>query len=164
MTDGEDELTPKDIFLSSLPPEARAAASGVLSSLVDVVTQGAMNWGFEVIKHLVVLNGAGLAAIVALAQAFGSTPRVHVLAVQGAHIFVAGLAVALVAMVSVYFTGLVFVRRMVRNWMQVASNKQPLSVLDLTCGQRTMIAANWSLAAASMALFLYGATRIAAIT
>lgn len=154
MTDGEDELTPKDIFLSNLPPEARAAAAGVLSSLVDVVTQGAMNWGFEVIKHLVVLNGAGLASIVALAQAFGSTPRVHVLAVEGAHVFVAGLAVALVAMVSVYFTGLAFVRRMVRSWIQVSASKQPLSVLQLTCGQRAMIGTNWFLAAASIALFL----------
>ena len=164
MTNKLGSPVPDDPYLNALPSEAQTAVVRVLGSVSDAVTQAAMNWGFEVIKHLVVLNGAGLAAIVAIAQAYGSNARTHTLALEGAHAFVTGLVVALITMVTIYVTGLLFVRSFVRNAMLVTISRLPVSAIRMSCLQKAFVAVNWVLATISGALFCYGATRIAAIT
>jgi hypothetical protein len=135
-----------------------------LSSVSDATTQGILTWGFEVIKHLVVLNGAGLTAIVTIAQ-ISSLPTVsHALALRGSHVFVAGLVIALMSMLTIYATGLLFVRKFTATVLMVSVSTAPLSKLRLTRTFKILIGINWTLAAISIVLFIRGATFIAAIT
>lgn len=135
-----------------------------LASLSEAVTQAAMNWGFEVVKHLVVFNGAGLTAVVAIAQISGISSMSHALALTGAHVFVAGLVIALFSMLAIYVTGLFFVQNFTQNVMMVSIGSKPLSALRLSNLQKILIATNWTLVAISIAFFIRGAFYIAAIT
>lgn len=153
-----------ETFLKDLPVDAQTAVTGQLASLSDATTQAAMNWGFEVVKHLVVLNGAGLTAIVAIAQISGTTAINHKLALTGAHYFVAGLMVALCSMLTIYATGLFFTRNFTQRVLMVSIGTAPISALRLSRFTKALIGTNWALAAISIVLFIRGAFYIAEIT
>jgi hypothetical protein len=153
-----------EMFLKDLPVDAQTAVTRQLASLSDAITQTAMNWGFEVVKHLVVLNGAGLTAIVAIAQISGTTSINHALALTGAHVFVGGLIVALCSMLTIYATGLFFVRSFIQRVLMVSIGTKPLSALRLSRFNKALIGINWTLAVISIALFVRGGFYIAAIT
>jgi hypothetical protein len=153
-----------ETFLKDLPVDAQTAVTRQLASLCDSSTQAAMNWGFEVVKHLVVLNGAGLTAIVAIAQISGTTTINHTLALTGAHVFVGGLIVALCSMITIYATGLFFVRSFTQRVLMFSIGKKPLSALRLSRFHKGLIGLNWGLAIISIALFVRGGFYIAAIT
>ncbi|WP_155122392.1 hypothetical protein [Burkholderia ubonensis] len=153
-----------EMFLKDFPVDAQTAVTRQLASLSDAVTQAAMNWGFEVVKHLVVLNGAGLTAIVAIAQISGTASINHTLALTGAHIFVGGLIVALCSMLTIYATGLFFARSFTQGVLLFSIGKKPLSALRLSRFNKTLIGINWSLVVVSVALFVRGGFYIAAIT
>ena len=153
-----------EVFLNDLTESAQTAVTRQLASLNDTITQGAMNWGFEVVKHLVVLNGAGLTAVVAIAQISGISSINHSFALSGAHAFVWGLIAALCSMLTIYITGLVVVRGFTGNFLNFSLGKGPLSALKLSCFSKTLMGINWTFAIISIAFFVYGGFRIAAIT
>lgn len=126
--------------------------------------QAALNWGFEVVKHLVVLNGAGLAAIVAIGQISGTSLINRALVLTGAHVFVGGLMVALFDMIAIYVTGLVTVRHFSRRTLMFSIGKAPISALKLSFRHYALIGINWALALVSIGLFIRGGLYIAAIT
>jgi hypothetical protein len=153
------------VFIKDLPKEGQDTIGRLLASLNDAILNGALSWGFEVIKQLAILNGAGLAAIVAIAQAYGSNnPKVHVLAVQGTHFFVWGLMIALATMVTVYLTGLFFVRDYMQKSVEAIIGVRPVTDLRPSMKTKTIIGMNWILAVTSGVLFVLGASRIASIT
>ncbi|WNC90942.1 hypothetical protein RI103_06215 [Paraburkholderia sp. FT54] len=151
-------------YLTSLTPAAQAAIGRQLAAVTDAVVQGAMNWGFEVVKHLAILNGAGLAAIVAIAQAANGDLRIHTLALHGAHQFVAGLMIASIAMLSVYISGLFFSRDFTQRTLDVLLGTKPLSRLQPPILYKSMIGLNWILTLMSLGLFFAGSLTIVKIT
>jgi len=159
-----NETKQAEIFLKDLPVDAQTAVTRQLAALSDAATQAAMNWGFEVVKHIVVLNGAGLTAIVAIAQISGTSPTNHTLALTGAHVFVGGLIVALSSMLTIYATGLFFVRNFTQRVFMVSIGTKPLSALRLSLFSKALIGINWTLAIISIVLFVRGGFYIAAIT
>lgn len=159
-----DKTKQTEKFLKDLPIDAQTAVTRQLASLSDSITQAAMNWGFEVVKHLVVLNGAGLTAIVAIAQISGTSTIDHKLALTGAHVFVAGLIVALCSMLTIYATGLFFVRSFTKCVLMISIGTKPISALQLSCSNKALIGVNWTLAFISIVLFVRGGFYIAAIT
>lgn len=122
-----------------------------------------MNWGFEVIKHLAIFNGAGLAGIAAIAQAYPSNLTVHRLALQGMHLFISGLMVAIITMVVVFLSGFLYSFGFKKNVMLVLLSIRPLSSLKPPIWFWAMVALNWTLAAVSIGLFFAGAWKIVAI-
>ncbi|KVR88734.1 hypothetical protein WK27_11385 [Burkholderia vietnamiensis] len=123
-----------------------------------------MSWGFEVVKHLVVLNGAGLAAIVAIGQISGPSVMNRALVLTGAHVFVSGLVVALFDMIAIYVTGLVTVRHFTQRALMFSMGTDPISAMKLPLVNYALIGVNWALALVSMGLFIRGGLYIAAIT
>lgn len=153
-----------EVFLKDLSPEAQLAATRQFASLSDAITQAAMNWGFEVVKHLVVLNGAGLAAIVAIGQISGTSVMNRALILTGAHVFVSGLVVALFDMIAIYVTGLLTVRHFSRRAFMFSIGTASISALKLSSHHYAFIGTNWALALISTGLFIRGGLYIAAIT
>jgi hypothetical protein len=159
-----NETNQTEMFLKDLPVDAQTAVTRQLAFLSNAITQTAMNWGCEVVKHLVVLNGAGLTAIVAIAQISGISSINHSLALTGAHVFVGGLIVALCSMLTIYATGLLTARSFAKCVLMFSIGTKPLSALRLSCFNKALIGINWSLAVISIAFFVCGGFYIAAIT
>ncbi|WP_175753879.1 hypothetical protein [Burkholderia ambifaria] len=153
-----------EVFLKDLPPDAQSAVTQQFASLSDAIMQAALNWGFEVVKHLVVLNGAGLAAIVAIGQILGTSAMNRSLVLTGAHVFVGGLMVALFDMIAIYVTGLVTVWHFSRRTLMFSIGAAPISALKLSLFHYALIGINWALALVSVGLFIRGGLYIAAIT
>jgi hypothetical protein len=163
MSSGENNDS-KEVYLAELAVEAQTAVGRQLASLTDAVLQGAMNWGFEVIKHLAIFNGAGLAAMVAIAQVAGVDRVVKGQALHGAHFFVVGLIFALCAMVTIYFTGLSYVRHLTTTTMSFMMGSAPLSALSPGRKMFFAIGLNWLLAGISIGFFLVGAFCLVSIS
>lgn len=153
----------EEVYLNTLPEPARELVVSRFTSLTETVMSGVMDWGFEVVKHLAIFNGGGLAGAATLAQVAEKGSVAHALTLQAAHIFIFGLIVALFTMVSIYVTGLVFLRRFIEETMHISLSLRPLSALKLTWPFKVAVCINWSLAAISICLFLWGAFKIAAV-
>jgi len=152
-----------DPFLKDLPDEARATVAQKISTASDAFTEGVVNWGFEVIKHLAIFNGGGLAGAAALAQAYNTDAVVHRLTLNAIHLFVAGLILALITMVVCWIAGFFYNFFFIRKCMAVLLSAAPLSTLKLSWGIWVASGAVWLLAAASVTLFLMGAFKVVAI-
>jgi hypothetical protein len=152
-----------EVFIRDLSEDAREVVVKKLISSGDAFTEGLMNWGFEVIKHLAVFNGAGLAGSAAFAQAYSADPAVHKLALSGAHLFVAGLMVALLTMVVCFLIGFAHHLTFTRKTTNVLFGNEPLGALKLTTGLWVGTGLIWALTAVSIVLFFIGALRIVAI-
>jgi hypothetical protein len=144
-------------FINDLIPEARDLFSARLRATAETLMEGVINWGFEVIKHLAIFNGAGLAGATAIAQAAGTDLIAHGLALKAAHFFVFGLMIALVAMISVYFTGIRYLRYFMVRSTHILLNKARLDAANPGRWFWIAVGVNWTLAGISIILFFVGA-------
>ncbi|MBR7961233.1 hypothetical protein KDW41_12335 [Burkholderia vietnamiensis] len=151
------------MYFHHLPDNVRDLIGARINSANDALTQGVMDWGFEVMKHLAIFNGAGLAGAAAIAQAYSTDRLVHALALQAVHLFVAGLMVALVTMVASYLLGFFCLFELPIRWAAVLTSKEPLGHLRVP--KRILVGAGivWGLTAASIALFFLGALKFVKI-
>jgi len=153
----------KPLFMRDLIPEAQEILGGTVRSLRETLMSGVINWGFEVIKHLAIFNGAGLAGATAIAQASGSSAGAHAIALQSAHLFVVGLAIALITMVTIYFTGIGYLRYFIDRSTAMLLNTLPITGINPPTVFWVSVGVNWCLAAASIVTFFAGALKIIAV-
>ncbi|AQG98328.1 hypothetical protein A9R05_05450 [Burkholderia sp. KK1] len=153
----------KQHYISDLTEPAQALVKERFSSITDSVMNGVLELGFEVIKHLAVFNGGGLAGAAALAQVVEKDSAAHALTLQAAHLFVFGLIVALVTMLAIYLTGMLFLRRFIAETMDMLLGAQPIGPAKMSVRAKLLVAVSWALAALSIGLFLCGAFKIVAV-
>lgn len=152
-----------DPYLKDLKPEAREAVTHHFTAMSDMIVEAAGSWGFEVIKHLAIFNGAGLAGATAFAQVVASDHVNRTTVISSAHFFIVGLMVAIIAMVTVYMTGLVFARSFPQRVIHFVLGNTPISQVSPPRALKYMVPVNWLLAALSIGCFFYGAYRIMSV-
>ncbi|WP_269501089.1 hypothetical protein [Burkholderia sp. IMCC1007] len=160
--DANKELAAK-MFYNQLPEEVRTLLGARIESANDALTQGVIDWGFEVMKHLAIFNGAGLAGASAIAQAYSNDPTVHTVALQAVHLFVAGLMVALVTMVASYLIAFLCLFKLPLRWAEVLLNRKPLGHLRVPTRYLIGSGIVWILSATSIVLFFLGALKVVKI-
>lgn len=156
-------LPAPDVFLKDIPSENQDVVRSRLTSLADLFATGVMNWGFEVVKHLAIFNGAGLAGATALLQRAGTNDLTKTATVLSMHLFVYGLIAGIVAMLAIYLTGVFLHGRFQRTTIDVLLNKQPIGAMKPRRIFWILIGVNWLCAAVSIALFFWGALTIAGL-
>ncbi|MHB9833839.1 hypothetical protein Q8F57_003270 [Paraburkholderia terrae] len=144
-------------FINDLIPEAKQIVKARLQALSETLMQGVIGWGFEVIKHLAIFNGAGLAGATAIAQAAGTDVLGHALALKAAHYFVFGLMTALISMITIYFTGIRYLRYFMERSTDIMINVARIDAAKPGRWFWVSIGVNWTLAASSIVLFFIGA-------
>ena len=122
-------------------------------SIRDMLAQGVTQWGFEVVKHLSIVNAAGIAGATALAT---STKPIAVAALGSVYWFLCGLVAAIIAMIVIYFVGFAYLRVFNKQFFSVLASTQPISSMKPPPWFWIMIGINWSLCALSLVLFLGG--------
>jgi hypothetical protein len=150
-------------YIKDLRPDAQELVNERFATLTEIVMSGVLEWGFEVIKHLAIFNGGGLAGAAALAQVVEKNSPAHALTLEASHLFVSGLILALVTMVAIYITGLLLMRRFIAETMEISLGTDTLGEMRMSWAARALVVANWILAASSIALFLMGAFKIMAV-
>lgn len=139
-------------FLKDVPADIAGHLTTALTSTGATLTQGMITWGFEVIKHLAVINAAGLAGATAL---YSAAPA-KAAAAAAIPWFLGGLLIAIVTMVSIYIVGFVFAVRYQKEMMQVLANLKPLDAMKAPLAFWVATGVNWLLAASSIAAFVIG--------
>jgi len=145
-------------MFKDLSADAQKVVSDQLSSTLQALVVAVMGWGLEVLKHLAVFNGAGLAGATALAQAFSTNTSVHRLAISAADSFIVGLAFAILTMVVVFLTGFAQIGPFIKRNMEVMLNVRPLSELKPTWKTWVFVGINWGMAIPSIVSFFVGAS------
>lgn len=86
-----------DPFIHDLNEQARTQICQMLQGLSGMLTQAIINWGLEVVKHVAIINAAGLAGATALAAS--PTKSAAVAAVAP---FLIGLLLAIIVMALIF--------------------------------------------------------------
>lgn len=87
----------ENVLLTDLPEPAQGVLSDLLKSASGMLTQAVIDWGLEVVKHLAIINGAGLAGATAL---YSSPSKAAALGAM--HWFLAGLLIAIGVMATIF--------------------------------------------------------------
>ena len=149
---------PSAVRLKDIPDkEYRDHVAQSFLSLRDTITQGATQWGFEVVKHFAIINATGIAGATALAT---STKPIAAAALGSVYWFLWGLVAAIVTMVVIYFVGLAYTRVYSRQLFPMLASASPISAMNPPRWLWRLICINWLLGAISLALFFSGVIHI----
>ncbi|MDR5736145.1 hypothetical protein QCE47_27925 [Caballeronia sp. LZ025] len=145
-------------YFEALPDEPRQWLQAMLSDTLIAMLEGSLNMGLELLRHLAIVNGAGLAGVTAL---FGSLDTaLRPAAISAAAWFMIGLTLALFTMLFAYISSTLAVGKMSRTIGFWVSNAQPFDKKQLGFAKWLAIP-NWVTGAISIGCFVVGALRLA---
>ncbi|WP_075259303.1 hypothetical protein [Herbaspirillum camelliae] len=142
---------PRSRPLSTFSPEAQAQFKAHGQKLVDVIFNRTMDAGFELIKHFVAINAAGVAGATAIASALIEPAKLAI------PYFFGGLVVSIMTMLLVYVNGLQITHGMGKRFNAVVNSGAPIGTFKFSRLMWIGIVATWLLGLASILLFLTGA-------
>ncbi|HVL08672.1 MAG TPA: hypothetical protein VM512_05885 [Burkholderiaceae bacterium] len=145
-------------LLSDLPDDVQKYLVDMVTSVGTSLAQGVMTWGFEVVKHLSVINAAGLAGSVALYSSPAKTAALGALSA-----FLIGLVLAIIVMVTIYMVGLAYLVVFHKRLMGVLFGAQGIVKLRPPLWFLVVTAINWALVVASIIAFIIGVCRLAKV-
>jgi aryl-alcohol dehydrogenase-like predicted oxidoreductase len=144
-------------YLKDAPQETQDYIRAFLLDILKVVMEQLLQWALETIKHLIVLNAAGLAGVVAMYSATAYAPKVA--ATHAGAAFLVGIAIAFAALASGYVTGILTLRSMSRRYGDVIQSRAPTQAIA-EVANKGYVALNWLLALASLIAFIVGVARL----
>lgn len=154
MSDNEKKAT----YVHQLSPERKEYALKLFDEIRLLGHQDSLTWQLESIKHLAVINGAGLAASIAAAGVWVSNETIRRAAVWGCGMCVVGLSIAVALMVWRWIWGTKQARLLLIFRWDFVGGKVPIEEFDsLVAVKRVRIFA-WS--SAAFALFLFVAAML----
>lgn len=115
-----------------------------------------MSWGFETIKHLAVINAAGVAG----AAALYSVTVAQKGAIAALPWFLAGLIVTILTMWLVYVGGLAYTWSFQKKVMIVLTNQAPITSIKAAAWVWIGVAVNWLAVVGTFGLFLVGVYKL----
>ena len=142
--------------MKDIKPEYREHLAQTLNMASGALTQSVMSWGFETIKHLAVINAAGVAG----AAALYSVTVAQKGAIAALPWFLAGLIVTFLTMWMVYVGGLVYTWSFQRKVMAVLTDQAPIVSIKAAAWVWVSLAANWLAVLGTFALFLVGVFKL----
>ncbi|KFG94397.1 hypothetical protein GQ56_0126430 [Burkholderia paludis] len=145
-----------DRYLKDAPDETQKTVREFLLGMVTAVSSQLMQWALETVKHLIVINAAGLAGVVAM---YGGGYAPKVAATHAGVCFLIGICLAFAALASGYITGFITLRRMANHIADIIASTAPTHVLDGTVNN-FFIVANWTLSAISLCVFILGVAKL----
>ena len=142
--------------MKDIKPEYREHLVQTLNMASSALIQNVMSWGFETIKHLAVINAAGVAGAAALYSVTAAQKG----ATAALPWFLAGLIVTILTMWLVYVGGLLYTWSFQRKVMMVLTDQAP--ILSIKASRRVWIAvgANWLAVLGTFGLFLVGVYKL----
>lgn len=149
---GRDTL----VYMKDLKPEYREHFAQLFTATGATLTESVMSWGFETIKHLALINAAGLAG----AAALYSVPAVQKAASAALPWFLVGLVVTILTMSMVYVGGLIYTASYHRKMMMVLTDQAPISSAKASVWVQSAVGVNWLAVLATLGLFLVGVYKL----
>lgn len=142
--------------MKDIKPEYREHVAQMLNMTIATLTQTVMSWGFEIVKHLAVINTAGVAG----AAALYSVPTAKNAAFAALPWFLGGLAVTIFAMLLIYTSGVLVTWSLREKVMMALTDQAPIASVKAPAWARIAMAANWFSALGAFALFLVGVCKL----
>jgi len=142
--------------MKDIKPEYREHVAQMLNMTIATLTQTVMSWGFEIVKHLAVINTAGVAG----AAAIYSVPAAKNAAFAALPWFLGGLAVTIFAMLLIYTSGVLVTWSLREKVMMALTDQAPIASVKAPAWARIAMAANWFSALGAFALFLVGVCKL----
>ena len=153
---GNDDGRDTPVYMKDLKPEYREHFARLFTATGATLTESVMSWGFETIKHLALINAAGLAG----AAALYSVPAVQKAASAALPWFLVGLVVTILTMSMVYVGGLIYTASYHRKMMMVLTDQAPISSAKTSVWVQSAVAVNWLAVLATLGLFLIGVYKL----
>lgn len=147
----------KEEFLPKMTDaERQIYIRDTLNYAANELTKAASQWGFETVKHLVIINGAGIAG----ATAMLSSPTRSGRAELALPWFFFGMVLALAAIFSIYIVGLRTSYSFRKKVVKISIGESPTSAILPSRWFRFAIYFNWLLSTVSAIAFIVGAYKI----
>jgi hypothetical protein len=144
----------KATYIHQLSAEEKEYALRLFDEVRLLGHEDSLTWQLESIKHLAVINGAGLAASIAAAGVWVSNETIRRAAVEGCALCVVGLSIAVALMVWRWIWGTKQARMILIFRVNFVNGKVPLEDFDsLVVAKRVRIFA-WGSAVFALILFL----------
>lgn len=150
MSDQEKKAT----YVQQLSAEGKEYALKIFDEVRLLGHQDSLTWQLESIKHLAVINGAGLAASIAAAGVWVSNETIRRAAVEGCALCVVGLAIAVGLMVWRWIWGTQQARLLLLFRMNFVSGKVPIEDFDCLLVAKGARLVAWGSAVFALLLFL----------
>ena len=144
----------KATYIHQLSAEDKDYALRIFDEVRLLGHEDSLNWQLESIKHLAVINGAGLAASVAAAGIWVSNETIRRAAVEGCALCVVGLAIAVGLMVWRWIWGTQQARLLLLFRMNFVSGKVPIEDFDSLLVAKGVRLVAWGSAVFALILFL----------
>jgi len=148
---------PPLIYLRDTEPEFRAWVSTFFGDTIISVLQFGMTVGLELVRHLAIVNGAGLAGVTALYSAADLPKKAAVLSSSGW--FLGGLTLAMFTMLVLYAAGSFIAARFTGVVSEWVGNIEPFDPARLRA-MRLLAIPTWTVGLASFACFIVGAAKL----
>jgi hypothetical protein len=144
-----------DPFIHELSEPARTQMSQMLQGLSGMLTQAIINWGLEVVKHVAIINAAGLAGATALAASPTKAAAVSAVAP-----FLVGLLLAIVVMALIFVVSFVFGVWYQRRLSSFLFGVARASAMQPSWWLFAAMAIQWIAVGASIVAFVVGMARL----
>jgi hypothetical protein len=150
MADAEKKTT----YVHQLSADEKQYALSLFDEVRSLGHQDSLTWQLESIKHLAVINGAGLAASIAAAGAWLSKEAILRAAVQSCGLCVIGLSLAVMLMIWRWVWGTKQAQLLIVFRVNFAKGQVPIEHFDSLVASKTARVVSWGAGALSLALFL----------
>lgn len=145
------------VHMKHLEPDYREHIAQALTTTSATLTQSVMSWGFEIVKHLAVINAAGVAGATALYNVSGAQKG----AIAALPWFLSGLVVTILTMLLVYLGSLLFTWSFQMKVMSVLTNQAPITSLKPPRWALIAVAINWLAVLGTFCVFVAGVYKLA---
>ncbi|CAM2331472.1 ER membrane protein complex subunit 6 [Ralstonia mannitolilytica] len=151
---GRDPAAP--VYMKDIKQEYREHIAQALNMASATLTQTVMSLGFEIVKHLAVINAAGVAGAAALYSIAAAQKG----AIAALPWFLAGLVVTILAMIVIYAGGLIFTWSFQGKVMMILTDQAPVLSVKAPVWARIAVAVNWLAVLGTLGVFLVGVYKL----
>jgi len=145
---------PLDRPLAALSVEDQASFKIEAKKFQDIMFSRTMDFGFELIKHFVTINAAGVAGATAIASASAKKAELAV------PYFFAGMIVAICVMILVYINGIQITSGMMKKYQAILYRGAPVGTFKFSIMMWACIWITWVCGGISIILFIVGAAML----
>lgn len=148
---------PPTVYFRDMEQELRAWMGTFFGDTIIAVMEFGMTVGLELVRHLAIANGAGLAGVTALYSATDTSEK-HAL-LSSAAWFLAGLALAIFTLLILYAAEFFVAKRFTRAVTSWIANTAPFDAEKLLVLRLTAIP-TWTMGLVSICCFVVGGIKL----